>query len=139
LSYGSNMPRKLVPAAYLEPIGATTGRRSIMNVFGTSRARSWCMPDGGTDAGIRAARFQHDIALQLRAAIAASESKTVAEFVRRNDGFTYDRLRAILSGDLWMRLDDVVELSHLLGLRPLVHLEAEDDDESRPSRRRGKS
>ena len=93
------------------------------------------MPEGGTDAGIRAARFQHDIALQLREAIAASDSKTVAEFVRRSDGFTYDRVRAILSGDLWMRLDDVVELSHQLGLRPSVRLEAEDGNE-KPSRSR---
>jgi hypothetical protein len=130
------MPRKLVPAAYLEPIGATVGRRSNVNVFGTPMARSWCMPDGGTDAGIRAARFQHDIAIQLRGAIAVSESKTVAEFVRRNDGFTYDRVRAILSGDLWMRLDDVVELSHQLGLRPSVRLEPEDDDHEKPRRRR---
>lgn len=136
MSYGSHMPRKLVPATYLEAIGTTAGRRSTTNVFGTSRVRMWVMPNGGTDAGLRAARFQHEIALQLREAIAASESKTVAEFVRRNDGFTYDRVRAILSGDLWMRLDDVVELSHQLGLRPSVRLEAADEEQEKPIRTR---
>ena len=98
-----------------------------MNVFGTPRARQWRVPEAGSDAGLRAAQLQHELARQFREAIGASEAGNISEFTRRHDAFTYDRLRGILSGDVWMRLEDVAELSHLLGLRALFGLEAQHD------------
>ena len=119
------MPRKLAPSEYVEPANSTAARRSVVNVFGTPRARQWLVPSGGSAAGLRAAQLQHELAKQFRDAIAASDAGNIAEFTRRNTAFTYDRLRGILSGDVWMRLEDVAELSHLLGLRAVVHLEGE--------------
>ena len=84
------------------------------------------MPAAGTEAGLRAAQLQHALARQFRDAISSSDEGNIAEFARRHSAFTYDRLRGILSGDVWMRLEDVAELSHLLGLRALVSLEAQD-------------
>ncbi len=120
------MPRKLAPSEYLEPANSTASRRAVVNVFGTPRARQWRVPPGGTDAGLRAAQLQHQMAKQLRDAITAGEAGNIAEFTRRHGAFTYDRLRGILSGDVWMRLEDVAELSHLLGLRMAIALEAEE-------------
>ena len=37
--------------------------------------------------------------------------------------FTYELLRGILCGDLWMRLEDLSELTQILGPRPRVCLE----------------
>jgi hypothetical protein len=123
------MARKLAPSAYVEPASSTAARRNLVNVFGTPRAKRWRVPTTGTEAGLRAARLQHELARQFRDAISASESGNVAEFTRRNTAFTYDRLRGILSGDVWMRLEDVAELSHLLGLRALVSLWEEQREE----------
>lgn len=79
----------------------------------------------GSGAGLRAAQLQHQLARQFRDAISASDAGNVAEFTRRHPVFTYDRLRGILSGDVWMRLEDVAELSHLLGLS--AHFALEED------------
>ncbi len=120
--YGRGMARKLAPSAYLEPVSSTAARRNLVNAFGTPRAQNWCMPASGTDAGLRAARLQHDLAKQFREAISASEAGNLAEFTRRHPVFTYDRLRGILAGDVWMRLEDIAELSELLGLHVQVSL-----------------
>lgn len=121
------MARKLAPSAYVEPAASTAARRSLVNVFGTPRARDWRVPPAGTEAGLRAARLQHALARQFRDAIGASDEGNIAEFARRHPSFTYDRLRGILSGDVWMRLEDVADLSHLLSLRASVTLEALDE------------
>jgi hypothetical protein len=120
--YGRGMARKLAPSAYLEPVSSTAARRNLVNAFGTPRAQNWCMPASGTEAGLRAARLQHDLAKQFREAINASEAGNLAEFTRRHPVFTYDRLRGILAGDVWMRLEDIAELSELLGLHVQVSL-----------------
>jgi hypothetical protein len=119
------MARKLAPSAYVEPASSTAARRSLVNVFGTPRAKQWRVPVSGTEAGLRAAQLQHELAKQFRDAINASDAGNVSEFTRRNPAFTYDRLRGILSGDVWMRLEDMAELSHLLGLRAFVSVEEE--------------
>jgi hypothetical protein len=121
------MARKLAPSAYVEPAMSTAARRSLVNVFGTPRAKQWRVPESGTYVGLRAARLQHELARQFRDAINASDAGNVSEFTRRHPAFTYDRLRGILSGDVWMRLEDVAELSHLLGLHASFGLEAEHD------------
>lgn len=117
------MARKLAPSAYLEPAPSTAARRNLVNVFGTPRAKQWRVPVSGSDAGLRAAQLQHQLARQFRDAINASDAGNVSEFTRRHPAFTYDRLRGILSGDVWMRLEDIAELSHLLGLRAFVSFE----------------
>lgn len=124
-AYRLGMARRLPPADYLEPVESTGPRRTTVNVFGTPRARTWRVPSGGSDAGLRAAKLQHQLARRFRDAIAVSDAGSVAEFTRRHDAFTYDRLRGILAGDVWMRLEDVAELAHLLGLRTSFRL-AED-------------
>lgn len=121
------MARKLAPSAYVEPASSTAARRTLVNVFGTPRAKRWRVPASGTEAGLRAAQLQHELSRQFRDAINASDAGNVSEFTRRHPAFTYDRLRGILSGDVWMRLEDVAELSHLLGLRAMCVLEAQDD------------
>ena len=125
-TYGHHMARKLAPSEYLEPAPSTAARRSQVNVFGTPRARTWRVPKNGTAVGLRAAQLQHDLAKQFRDAISASDEGNIAEFTRRYEAFTYDRLRGILAGDVWMRLEDVAELSHLLGLCALFSLEESD-------------
>ena len=110
------MARKLRPSAYAVPVQSKTGNRSIINVFGTLRARDWLVSEGGTDAGKRAAELQHQIAHQIRDAILLSEWGSLAEFARQHQDISYDRLRGVLSGDIWMRLEDVAEWSNLLGL-----------------------
>lgn len=117
------MARKLPPSEYVEPAASTAARRSIVNVFGTPRARQWRVPSTGTEAGLRAAQLQHELAKQFRDAINESDAGNIAEFTRQHGAFTYDRLRGVLSGDVWMRLEDVAELSHLLGLRVTVNLD----------------
>ena len=121
------MARKLAPSAYVEPASSTAARRTLVNVFGTPRAKQWRVPASGTEAGLRAAQLQHELARQFRDAINASDAGNLSEFTRRHPAFTYDRLRGILSGDVWMRLEDVAELSHLLGLRAMCVLEAQHD------------
>ena len=69
--------------------------------------------------------MQHDLARQFRDAITESDAGNVAEFTRRNPVFTYDRLRGILSGDVWMRMEDIAELSHLLSRRVSISIEEE--------------
>ena len=127
-AYVREMPRRLPPSTYLEPGESTAARRTRVNVFGTPRARSWRVPDGGTEQSLRAAQLQHAIAVQLRDAITVSEYGNQAEFARRRPEFTYDRLRGVLSGDIWMRLEDITEISHLLGVQPLVNLEESNQD-----------
>lgn len=80
---------------------------------------------------MHAARLQHDLATALRDAIARDDAGKIAEFVRRHPEFTYDRLRGILSGDMWMRLDDITELARLLGLT--VRIEFNPTDSNRDS------
>ncbi|MEY4372686.1 MAG: hypothetical protein RL219_1455 [Actinomycetota bacterium] len=111
------MARKLAPSAYVEPASSTAARRTLVNVFGTPRAKQWRVPASGTEAGLRAAQLQHELARQFRDAINASDAGNVSEFTRRHPAFTYDRLRGILSGDVWMRLEDIAELSALLDRR----------------------
>lgn len=77
---------------------------------------------------MRAAHLQHELARQLRDAISSSDAGNIAEFARRHPTFTYDRLRGVLSGDIWMRLEDVAELSHLLGQRALFRLTDQDQE-----------
>jgi hypothetical protein len=77
---------------------------------------------GGSDTGLRAAQLQHQAARQLRDSILLSEWGSLAEFARQHDGVSYDRLRGILSGDVWMRFDDIAQLSLLLMLDPQLKL-----------------
>ena len=120
------MARKLPPSAYVVPVPSTAGRRSVVNVFGTPRAREWVVPDGGTEVGKKAAELQHEIAHQLRDTILLSEWGSLAEFARQHESVSYDRLRGVLSGDIWMRFEDIVEISTLLDLRAKVTLMARD-------------
>ena len=120
------MARKLPPSAYVVPVPSTAGRRSVVNVFGTPRAREWVVPEGGTEVGKKAAVLQHEIAHQLRATILLSEWGSLAEFARQHESVSYDRLRGVLSGDIWMRFEDIVEISTLLDLRAKVTLMARD-------------
>jgi len=120
------MARKLPPSAYAVPVPSTAGRRSVVNVFGTPRAREWVVPDGGTEVGKKAAQLQHEIAHQLRDTILLSEWGSLAEFARQHESVSYDRLRGVLSGDIWMRFEDIVEISTLLDLRAKVTLMARD-------------
>ena len=126
MTYLRCMARRIPPSAYLEPVKSSASRRTQVNVFGTTRARVWQVPAGGTSAGMRAAQLQHSVARQLRDAIAMSQWGSLAEFARQHDEFTYDRLRGTLSGDLWMRLEDVAEISHLLGLCPRLLFDGEE-------------
>jgi hypothetical protein len=121
-TYGYGMARKLPPSSYLKPAPASAGRRSLVNVFGTPRAHQWEIPLGGSDTGLRAAQLQHQAARQLRDSILLSEWGSLAEFARQHDGVSYDRLRGILSGDVWMRFDDIAQLSLLLMLDPQLKL-----------------
>lgn len=116
------MPRKVPPSAYVEPLPASTARRAVVNPFGTLQAEAWAVPAGGTDSGLRAAVLQHQIAQQLREAITTSEPGTLAELCRRRDGLSYERLRGVLAGDVWMRLEDAVELAHVLELELVVSM-----------------
>ena len=120
------MARKLPPSAYVVPVPSTAGRRSVVNVFGTPRAREWVVPDGGTEVGKKAAELQHEIAHQLRDTILLSEWGSLAEFARQHESVSYDRLRGVLSGDIWMRLEDIVEISSLLDLLANMNFMAQD-------------
>ena len=120
------MARKLPPSAYTVPVPSTAGRRSVVNVFGTPRAREWVVPDGGTEVGKKAAQLQHEIAHQLRDTILLSEWGSLAEFARQHESVSYDRLRGVLSGDIWMRLEDIVEISSLLDLLANMNFMAQD-------------
>jgi ADP-ribose pyrophosphatase YjhB (NUDIX family) len=122
--YGRRMARRISPSAYVRPVETSAAKRPLVNVFETPRANVWSVPDGGTEVGLRAAQLQHEVARQVRDAISTSQWLSLAEFARSNGSFTYDRLRGILSGDLWMRLEDVAELAQILGLHPRLLLEA---------------
>jgi hypothetical protein len=120
--------RKLPPSAYVDPAPSSASRRSLVNVFGTPRARNWKIPTDGTDVGLAAAQLQHSAARRFRDSIAISEWGSLAEFARQHDHISYDRLRGILSGDMWMRLEDVAEISELLGLDVKVILKQRDHE-----------
>lgn len=124
-AYRRGMPRRVPPSSYVEPGKSTAPRRPEVNLFGTPRARVWRVPEGGTEAGLRGAQLQHQISRQLRDAITVSDYGTARALAREKKGISYDRLRGILSGDIWMRLEDVAELAHLLRLAPVVALEEE--------------
>ena len=126
--YRYGMPRRIPPSAYLEPGKSTAPRRPEVNLFGTPRARTWRIPEGGTESGLRGAQLQHQISRQLRDAITVSDYGNARALARERDGITYDRLRGVLSGDVWMRLEDVAGLALLLRLEPVVALEAVGSD-----------
>ena len=126
VTYGRGVARKLPPSAYVDPVPSSASRRSVVNVFGTPRARQWKIPNDGTVVGMAAAQLQHSLARQFRDSIAVSEWGSLAEFARQHDHISYDRLRGILSGDMWMRFEDVAELSDLLGLDAKVILKKRD-------------
>ncbi len=127
-TYFRRVPRRIPPSAYLEPGKSTAPRRPDVNLFGTPRARVWRIPEGGTEVGLRGAQLQHQISRQLRDAITVSNYGTARALARENNEFTYDRLRGVLSGDVWMRLEDAAGLAHLLGLKPVVALEVDSAD-----------
>ncbi len=123
-AYRHEMPRRIPPSAYLEPGKSTAPRRPEVNLFGTPRARTWRIPQGGTESGLRGAQLQHQISRRLRDAITVSDYGTARALAREHDLITYDRLRGVLSGDVWMRLEDVAGLAYLLGLEPVFALES---------------
>jgi len=110
------MARRLPPSAYVVPIERSGGRRTLINPFGTSADINWQIPVGGDENSLRAAQLQHRLATRFRSEITNSEWGTTSDLVADSDLLTYDRTRAILAGDLWMRLDDIAALSHQLGL-----------------------
>jgi hypothetical protein len=122
-AYRVGVPRKLPPSAYAVPRPASTARRAVINPFGTPQAETWSVPEAGSDGGLRAALLQHRIARQIRDAIADSESGTLAELCRRHRHLSYERLRGVLAGDVWMRLDDIAETAHVLELDVVVSLD----------------
>lgn len=125
--YGRGVARKLPPSAYVEPVRSSASRRTLVNVFGTPRARKWKVPTGGTAVGLAAAQMQHQVAWELRDAIALSEWGSLAEFARQHDGVSYDRFRGVLSGDVWIRIEDIVELTALLGLHMRINWEKSEE------------
>lgn len=110
------MARRLPPSAYVVPIERSEGRRTLINPFGAADKVMWQVPDGGDENSLRAAQLQHRLATRFRSAITNSHWGTTSDFVADSDLLTYDRTRAILAGDLWMRLEDIAALSHQLGL-----------------------
>lgn len=125
LLYGVAVPRKIPPSAYVEPLPASTARRAVVNPFGTLQAEVWAVPAGGTESGLRAALLQHQIAHRLREAINSSEAGTLAELCRRHRQLSYERLRGVLAGDVWLRLDDLAETAHVLGLTATISVDPE--------------
>lgn len=110
------MPRKVPPAAYAVLQESGTARRSLVNPFGTGRLRDWRMPEGGTPEGLEGAQLQHRVVRKVREALLQRDEMSIAEFTREHDEFTYERLRSLLAGDAWMRMEDLAALSRLLGL-----------------------
>lgn len=117
------MARKVAPSAYAIPRIATTSRRAAINPFGTNRLQEWEIPVGGTPLGLAAAQFQHETARKFRALINQSQLGSIAEFARSNPGISYERLRAILTGDTWMRLEDMVFVAGHLNTRLILGIE----------------
>jgi hypothetical protein len=117
------MARKVPPSAYAVPRAATTSRRSTINPFGTNRLKEWQMPEGGTTLGQAAAKLQHETAGIFRNLINQSHFGSVAELARNNSEISYERLRAILTGDMWMRFEDIALLASQLGVSPVVSFE----------------
>ena len=124
-AYRVGVPRKLPPSAYAEPRPASTARRAVINPFGTPQAEVWAVPEDGSDGGLRAALLQHQIAQQIRDVIADSDAGTLAELCRRHRHLSYERLRGVLAGDVWMRLEDIAETAHVLELDVVVNLDPE--------------
>jgi hypothetical protein len=114
------MARRVPPSAYAGQIPSSTARRASVNPFGTPRLKSWSLPEGGTQDGREAAELQHNLSLQLRAAINLSEEGSIAEFARQHSEISYERIRSILSGDAWMRLEDIAILMRHLGLKSAI-------------------
>ena len=128
--YRLGMARKLQPCAFVQLAESTSAKRTQVNVFGTARARNWFIPEDGSEKELLAAQLQHRIAVQIRGAITQSDAGNPAEFARRHDELTYARLRGVLSGSLWMRMDDLSGIAHLLGLVPVVTLELEPEEQA---------
>lgn len=129
--YIGPMARRLPPSAYAVAAPSGTARRPQVNPFGTPRLREWHLPEGGTEEGLGGAQIQHQFARKFRAAINEDESGSIAEFARRHPQFSYERLRAILTGDAWMRLEDVAALTRLLGLELSMNLSPKAGDAGR--------
>ena len=55
---------------------------------------------------------------------------SVADFAREPPECAYERLCAILSGDAWMRLDDVEALTRLLGLELSIKVSLKEADQA---------
>lgn len=83
------------------------------------------MPDGGTPLAQVAAQFQHDAARKFRDLLNTSQFGSIAEFARNTPEISYERLRAILTGDMWMRMEDIALLSQQLKVRPVVEFGAQ--------------
>jgi hypothetical protein len=83
------------------------------------------MPEGGSVLGQSAAKFQHETATKFRQLINLSEFGSVAEFSRNSPEISYERLRAILTGDMWMRLEDIALLASKLGVHPIIDMEVQ--------------
>jgi hypothetical protein len=81
------------------------------------------MPEGGTNLGQAAAKLQHETAGIFRNLINQSHFGSVAELARNNSEISYERLRAILTGDMWMRFEDIALLASQLGVSPVVSFE----------------
>lgn len=60
--------------------------------------------------------------MQLRVKILASEYSTPRELARQRPEIAYERLRAILAGDSWMRFEDLAALAEILGLEMQITL-----------------
>lgn len=111
------MSRRIPPASYAVPREGTTSRRTTVNPFGTPRLQKWRIPEGGNATGLLAAQLQHELARRFRGFINQSEEGSIAEFSRRHVGISYERLRAVLTGDMWMRLEDIALLADRMGLQ----------------------
>lgn len=86
------------------------------------------MPEGGTPLAQFAAQFQHDAARKFRDLLNQSQFGSVAEFARNTPEISYERLRAILTGDMWMRLEDIALISRQLNVRPVVNFETQPSE-----------
>lgn len=84
------------------------------------------MPEGGTEVGLQAAQLQHALAHKFRGFLNQSEEGSIAEFARRHPEISYERLRAVLTGDMWMRLEDIAILTTLMGLNVTIGVESKE-------------
>lgn len=83
--------------------------------FGRAEAVEWraCAP--GADAARSGSILQHRIAWQVRRAIRLGSGKTIKGFAYAQQ-LNYERLTAMLRGEIVMHLDDAAELCDLLEL-----------------------